>query len=80
MPNLGCKASPCAEFVVYGGQIGPGEPDHVALAMPRDRLTADTRRRVCVNELSVFLDADTGLARRAMCAAKKTDRHTNYFF
>ena len=66
MPNLGCKVSPCVECVVCGAQIGPGEPDIVALAMPRDRLTIDTRRRVCVNELSVFLDSDTGLARRSM--------------
>ena len=52
----------------------------MALATPRERLTADTRRRVCDNELSASRDADTGLARRSMCAAKKTDRHTNTSF
>ena len=52
----------------------------MTLATLRERLTADTRRRVCVNESSASLDADTGLARRSMCAAKKTDRHTNTYF
>ena len=77
---MGRRASPCPGCVVYGAPIRPVEPGHVALAMPRARLTADTRRRVCVNESSASRDADTGLARRAMCAAKKTDRHTNTSF
>ena len=38
----------------------------MALATLRERLTIDTRRRDCVNELSAFLDSDTGLARRSM--------------
>ena len=78
--HMGRRASPCPGCVVCGAPMGPGEPGHVALAMPRERLTADTRRRVCVNESSASRDADTGLARRAMCAAKKTDRHTNTSF
>ena len=82
-PNLGCvKCRRAPRFVVYGAQIEPGEPGHVALAMPRDRLTADTRRRVCDNELSVFRETQTLAWPGALvsCAAKKTDRHTNYFF
>ena len=43
MPNLGCKVSPCAECVVCGAQIGPVEPDIVALSMPRERLNIYTR-------------------------------------
>ena len=68
--------SPCAECVVCGAPMGPGEPDHVALETLRERLTIDTGRRDLVNQLSASLDADTDLARRSMLAAKKTDRHT----
>ena len=78
--HMGHRVWLCAECVVCGAPIGPGEPGHVTLATLRERLTADTRRRVCDNELSASLDADTGLPRRKTSCAKKTDRHTNTSF
>ena len=40
--HMGHRVSPCVGCVVCGGPIRPEEPGHVALAMPRERVTTDT--------------------------------------